>query len=84
MTGGNTPNLVLIRMVELFLKIPLLKEILKFYRNWLKEDCKTYAKKELRKTLKQILNEWLKTYKMNFINKRTSKQKVLNFVLMLG
>ena len=27
---------------------------------------------------------WLKTYKINFINKKTSKEKVLNFVLTLG
>ena len=30
LTGGETPNLVLMRMLELFLKIPPLKKILKF------------------------------------------------------
>ena len=29
-TGGNTPNLVLKRMLRYFLKIPLLKKILQF------------------------------------------------------
>ena len=40
-TGGNTPNLVLRRMLRYFLKIPPLKKILR-----LKEDCKTYTEKE--------------------------------------
>ena len=30
MPGGETPNLVLERMLELFLKVPSLKEILEF------------------------------------------------------
>ena len=30
LTGGETPNLVLMRMLEPFLKIPPLKKILKF------------------------------------------------------
>ena len=47
----------------------------------MKEDCKTSTKK---KTSHQKLNQWLKTYKMNLINQKTNKQKVLNFVLLLG
>ena len=31
----------------------------------------------------QKLNQWLKTYEINFINKKTNKEKVLNFVLRL-
>ena len=37
-----------------------------------------------KKISNQKSNECLKTYKMNFINKKTNKQKVLNLVLTLG
>ena len=37
-----------------------------------------------KKMSNQKSNHWLKTYKMNFINKKTNKGKVLNFVLTLG
>ena len=39
--------------------------------------------KKKKKILNQKLNQWLKTYEMNFINKKTNKEKVLNFVLRL-
>ena len=37
-----------------------------------------------KKISNQKSNQWLKTYKMNFINKKTNKEKVLNFVLTFG
>ena len=37
-----------------------------------------------KKISNQKSNQWLETYKMNFINKKTNKKKVLNFLLTLG
>ena len=37
-----------------------------------------------RKLSNQKLNQWLKTYEMNFINKKANNEKVLDFVLRLG
>ena len=37
-----------------------------------------------KKISNQKLNQWLKTYEMNFINKKTNKEKALNFVIRLG
>ena len=74
-------NLVLKRMLELFLKNPPLKKILTFH-NW-KKAAKIIQKIPHKQTSNQKLNQWLKTYKMNFIYYKTNKQKVLNFVLTL-
>ena len=74
-------NLVLKRMLELFLKNPPLKKILTFH-NW-KKAAKIIEKIPHKQTSNQKLNQWLKTYKMNFIYYKTNKQKVLNFVLTL-
>ena len=77
MSDGETANLVLKRMLELFLKVPPLKK-LEFQKQ--KKTMKFVQKENFE--LKS--NEWLKTYKMNFINKKTNKEKVINFVLTLG
>ena len=37
-----------------------------------------------KKISNQKSNQWLKIYKINFINKKTNKEMVLNFVLTLG
>ena len=37
-----------------------------------------------KKILNQKLNQWLKTYEMNFIIKKANKEKVLNLVQRLG
>ena len=76
MTSGNTLNLVLKRMLEDFLKIQPLKEILEF-QDW-KKGYETYTRK---KFSNHKLNQLLKIYKMNFINQKSNKKKVLNFVL---
>ena len=76
MSGGKTPNLVLKRMLELLLKVPPLKKILEFQNQ-------KKAMKFVQKT-PNISNQRMKTYKMNFVNKKTKKQKVLNFVLTFG
>ena len=68
--------LVLKRMLECLLKVPPLKKILEF-PDW-KKDYETSTKKKIPN---QKLNQWLKTYKMDVINYKTNKQKVLNFVL---
>ena len=60
-------------MLEHFINIPPLKKILEF-QEW-KKDYKTYRKK----ISNQKVNQWLKTYKMNFVNWKTNKLKVLNF-----
>ena len=78
-SGGETQILVLNRMLELFLKVSPLKKILEFQNQ----------KKRLRNLYKRTIsnqksNQWLKTYKMNFINKKTNKQMVLNVVLTTG
>ena len=76
MTSGKTLNLVLKRMLEDFLKIQPLKEILEF-QDW-KKGYETYTRK---KFSNHKLNQLLKIYKMNFINQKSNKKKVLNFVL---
>ena len=76
MTSGNTLNLVWKRMLEDFLKIQPLKEILEF-QDW-KKGYETYTRK---KFSNHKLNKLLKIYKMNFINQKSNKKKVLNFVL---
>ena len=52
MTGGEPPNLVLKKMLKLFLKIPPLFKNIKILR--LKEDSKTYREKE---NFKRKLNQ---------------------------
>ena len=79
MPDGETANLVLKRMLELFLNDPSRKK-LEFQIQKQNYDICTKKKK----ILNQKLNQWLKTYEMNFINKKTNKEKVLNFVLTLG
>ena len=37
-----------------------------------------------KKISNQKLNQWLKTYEVNFINKKTNKERMLNFLLRLG
>ena len=46
MSGGETPNLVLKRMLELFLKVPPLKKILEFQNQ--KKDYETCTKTKFR------------------------------------
>ena len=46
----------------------------------LKKRLRNFYKKK-KKNSNQLLNQWLETYKMSFINKKTKKKKVLNFVL---
>ena len=63
-------------MVEDFLKIQPLKEILEL------QDCKKgYETYTIKKFSNEKLNQVLKIYKMNFINQKSNKKKVLNFVL---
>ena len=62
-TSGNTPNLILKRMLRYFLKTPQLKESITILR--LKWDYNTYI---IKKTSNQKLNQRLKTYKMNFVS----------------
>ena len=118
--NSTTQDLVLKRMLELFLTAPPLKKILQFQERicffflktqkttssanawWgnskssFKENARTFSKssttQEIRiskpkkrlwnlykkKISNQKSNQWLKTYKMNFINKKTNKEKVLN------
>ena len=118
--NSTTQDLVLNRMLELFLTVPPLKKILQFQERiclfflktqkttssasvwWgnskssFKENARTFSKssttQEIRiskpkkrlwnlykkKISNQKSNQWLKTYKMNFINKKTNKEKVLN------
>ena len=80
MPDGETANLVLKRMLELFLKVPSLKKL--EYQNQKKKKKLWHLYKK--KVSNQKLNQWLKTYDMNFINKKINKEKVLNFVLRLG
>ena len=77
MSGGETPNLVLKTILELFLKVPPLNEILEFQKQK-KKQKKTmkFVQKENWESKIKSINE--KTYKINFINKKTNKQKVLN------
>ena len=75
MPDAATANLVLKRMLELFLKVLPVKKL------ELQNPKRGY---EICPKSNQILNQWLKTYEMNFINKKTNKEKVLNFVLWLG
>ena len=79
MPDGETANLVLKRMLELFLNDPSRKKLEFQIQNQNYDIC---TKKK--KILNQKLNQWLKTYEMNFINKKTNKEKVLNFVPRLG
>ena len=72
---AETANLVLKRMLERFLKFLLLKKL---------ELQNPKRDHEICPKLNQKLNQWLKTYEMNFINKKTNKEKVLNVVLRLG
>ena len=76
---GETPNLVLKRMLELFLKvIPLKKNCnFKISKPKKKRIWNLYKTKISSQKIKPM-----KTYKMNFINKK-NKQKVLNFALTL-
>ena len=113
--NSTTQDLVLKRMLELFLTVPPLKKILQFQERicffflktqkttssasvwWgnskssFKENARTFSKssttQEIRiskpkkrlwnlykkKISNQKSNQWLKTYKMNFINKKTNK-----------
>ena len=75
MPDAETANLVLKRMLELFLKVLPLKKL------ELQNPKRDY---EICPKLNQKLNQWLKTYEMNFINRKTNKEKVLNFVLRFG
>ena len=53
-TGGKIPNLVLKRMLELFLKIPPLKKILEF-QDW-KKTAKLIQKRKLQ--TRNVANDW--------------------------
>ena len=63
MTDGETANLALKRMLELFLKVPPLKSF-----KTQKIDYEICTKSN------QKLNQWLKNYEMNFINNKTRKR----------
>ena len=80
MSGEKTPNLVLKRMLELLLKVPPLKKMLEFQNQ---KKAMKFVQKEPNIS-NQTSNQRFKTYKMNFVNKKTNKQKVLNFVLTFG
>ena len=65
-TGGNTAKIFLKRILGHFLKIPPLKKISPFqdWKNW-KKSAKLTQKK---KNSNQKSNQWLKAFKMSFIN----------------
>ena len=67
-------------MLELLLKIPPLKKMLEFQNQ---KKAMKFVQKEPNIS-NQTSNQRFKTYKMNFVNKKTNKQKVLNFVLTFG
>ena len=77
MPDEETVNIVLKRMLERFLKVPPFKKL--EFQSQKKSLWNLYKKK----ISNQKLNQWLKTYEINFINKKTNKEKVLNFALKL-
>ena len=54
MSGGETPNLVLKRMLELFLKVPPLKKILEF-QNQKKKTMKLVQKENFKPKIKAMI-----------------------------
>ena len=78
MSGGETPNLVLKIMLELFLKVPPLKKILEFQNQ--KKTMKLVHKENFAPKIKSMI-ENLQNELYQLENKQ---QKVLNFVLILG
>ena len=57
MSGGETPNLVLKTILELFLKVPPLNEILEFQKQKKKKkDYEICTKRKLR--IKNQINKW--------------------------
>ena len=78
MSGGETPNLVLKIMLELFLKVPPLKKILEFQNQ--KKTMKLVQKENFAPKIKSMI-ENLQNELYQLENKQ---QKVLNFVLILG
>ena len=78
MSGGETPNLVLKIILELFLKVPPLKKILEFQNQ--KKTMKLVHKENFAPKIKSMI-ENLQNELYQLENKQ---QKVLNFVLILG
>ena len=78
MSGGETPNLVLKIILELFLKVPPLKKILEFQNQ--KKTMKLVQKENFAPKIKSMI-ENLQNELYQLENKQ---QKVLNFVLILG
>ena len=78
MSGGETPNLVLKIILELFLKVPPLKKILEFQNQ--KKTMKLVQKESFAPKIKSMI-ENLQNELYQLENKQ---QKVLNFVLILG
>ena len=78
MSGGETPNLVLKIILELFLKVPPLKKILEFQNQ--KKTMKLVQKETFAPKIKSMI-ENLQNELYQLENKQ---QKVLNFVLILG
>ena len=76
MTGGKTKPSFKENARTFFKKIHHSRK----YWHFMTERRQTKSHKQ---TSNQKLNQWLKTYKMNFIYYKTNKQKVLNFVLTL-
>ena len=75
--GGETSNLVLKRMLELFLKVPPLKKMLEFQNQ--KKTMKFVQKENFEQNIKPMIENL-----QNELCQLGNKQKVLNFVLTLG
>ena len=73
MPGGETPNLVLKRMLELFLKVPPLKKILEFQNQ--KKTIKFAQKENFEPKIKPMIENL-----QNELYPLENKQKVLNLI----
>ena len=73
MPGGETPNLILKRMLELFLKVPPLKKILEFQKQ--KKAIKFVKKENFEPKIKPMIENL-----QNEPYQSENKQKVLNFI----
>ena len=124
--NSTTQDLVLKKMLDIFVTVPPLKKILQFQERiclfflktqkttssasawWgnskssFEENTRTFSKSSTTQEIRiskpekglwnlhkkkisiQKLKQWMKTYEMNFINKKTNKKNVLSFVLRFG
>ena len=73
MPGGETPNLILKRMLELFLKVPPLKKILECQKQ--KKAIKFVQKENFEPKIKPMIENL-----QNEPYQSENKQKVLNFI----